>query len=65
MEMKTDSLYIVSAEENLEDCVLLEKKAQWIQTRQNDCRDDFSVDAKESFFPHTCYLSKEEFSVLK
>ena len=65
MEMNTDSLYLVIAEENLEDCVLLEKKAQWIQIRRNDCRDDFTVDAKESFFPHTCYLSKEEISVLK
>ena len=54
LEMDTDSLYLALAEENLEDCILPENKAQWLQIRRNDCRDDSIVNAKKNFFPRTC-----------
>ena len=38
--MDTDSLYLALAEDNLDDCILPEKKAQWTLIRQKDCRDD-------------------------
>ena len=45
LEMDTDSLYLALAEENLDDCILPEKKAHWTLIRRNDCRDDFIADA--------------------
>ena len=43
--MDTDSLYLASAEDNLDDCILPEKKAQGTLIRRNDCRNDFIADA--------------------
>ena len=75
--MDTDSLYLALAEENLEDCILPEKKAQWLQIRQNDCRDKFIANSKTNFFSRTCCavhkkhnkrepsLFREEFALLK
>ena len=54
LEMDTDSLYLALAEDNLDDCILPEKKAQWTLIRRNDCRDDFIADADKKFFPRTC-----------
>ena len=54
LEMDTDSLYLALAEDNLDDCILPEKKAQWTLIRRNDCRDDFIADADKNFFPRTC-----------
>ena len=38
--MDTGSLYLTLTEENLEDCILPLKKAQWVKNRLNDCRGD-------------------------
>ena len=53
--MDTVSLYLVLAEENLEDCILPESKSQWLQIHRNDCKDTFFADAKKNFFPHICF----------
>ena len=52
--MDTDSLYLALTEDNLDDCILPEKKAQWTLIRRNDCRDDFIADADKKKFPRTC-----------
>ena len=52
--MDTDSLYLALAEDNLDDCILPEKKAHWTLIRRNDCRDDFIADADNNFSPRTC-----------
>ena len=54
LEVDTDSLYLVLAEENLDDCILPSKRAEWTERRSKDCRDDFRADAKNNFFPRTC-----------
>ena len=52
--MDTDSLYLALAEENLDNCILLEKKAQQKNIRRIDCRDDFIAHSKNIYFPRTC-----------
>ena len=52
--MDTYSLYLALAEENLEDCILPENKAQWLPIRRNDCRDYFNAYAKKNLIPRTC-----------
>ena len=60
LEMDTDSLYLALAEDNLDDCILPKKKAQWTLNRRNDCRDDFIADADKNFFPRTwCAVHKK------
>ena len=54
LEMDTDSLYLALAEEDLDDCILPSKRAEWTERRSKDCRDDFRADAKNNFFPRTC-----------
>ena len=39
LEMDTDTLYLALAEENLYDCIRLEKKGDWEKLREKDCRD--------------------------
>ena len=50
LEMDTDSLYLALAEEDLDDCILPSKRAEWTEKRSKDCRDDFRADAKNNFF---------------
>ena len=59
VELNTDSLYLALAEENLDECILSSKRAEWTEKQSNDCRDDFRADAKNNFFPRTC-CSKHE-----
>ena len=50
--MDTDSLYLALAEEDLDDCILPSKRAEWTENRSKDCRDEFRADAKKNnFFP--------------
>ena len=77
LEIDTDSLYLALAEDNLDNCILPEKKAQWTLIRRNDCRDDFIADADKNFFHVHAALftksmtnenldySKKNFAVLK
>ena len=51
LEMDTDSLYLVLAEKELEDCFRPEKKADWERVRSKDCTDRFTADAVANFFP--------------
>ena len=54
LEMNTDSLYLALSEENLEDVILPEKRAEWDQLRSKDCSDKFTANATDNFFPITC-----------
>ena len=51
LEMDSDSLCLALAEEELDDFILPSKRAEWIERRSKDCRDDFRADAKNNFFP--------------
>ena len=42
------------SEENLEDVILPEKRAEWDQLRSKDCNDNFTANATDNFFPRTC-----------
>ena len=54
LEMDTDSLYLALSEENLEDVVLPEKRAEWDKVCSKDCSDNFTANATDNFFPGTC-----------
>ena len=54
LEMDTDSLYLALSEENLEDVILAEKRAEWNQLRSKDFNDNFTANATDNFFPRTC-----------
>ena len=53
-EIYTDSLYLALSEENLEDVILPEKRAEWDLLRSKDCSDDFTPNATDNYFPRTC-----------
>ena len=55
LQMDTDSLYLALSEENLEDVVLPEKRAQRDQLSSSDCRGSFPANATGNFFPRTCF----------
>ena len=38
LEMDRDSLQLASAEKELEDCIKLEMRAEWLRMRSNDCQ---------------------------
>ena len=54
LEMDTDSLYLALSEENLEDVIIPEKRAEWSQSCSKDCTDNFTANATDNFFPRTC-----------
>ena len=54
LEMDTDSFYLALSEENLEDVILPEKRAEWSQLRSKNCTDNFTANATDIFFPRTC-----------
>ena len=54
LEMDTDSLYLALSEENFEDVILPEKRAEWEQLHSKDCTDKFTANTTDSFFPRTC-----------
>ena len=55
LEMDTDSLYLALSEQKLEDVNYPEKRAEWDQLRSKDCKDNFTANATDNFFPRTCY----------
>ena len=57
--MDTDSLCLAVAEENLDNCTLPTKRAEWTEERSKDCRDDFKADAKNNFFPTCCFKHRK------
>ena len=77
--MDTDFFYLALGEANLDGCLLREKKIQWTQMCQKDCKDEFKADALKHCFLRTCCCffffknlisenpdySKKSFAVLK
>ena len=78
--MNTDFLYLTLAEANSDGCLLREKKIQWTQMGQKNCKDEFEADALKHCFLRTCCsdffsnknrisenpdYSKKNFAVLK
>ena len=54
LEMDTDSLYLAMSEKDLYDCIREESKAEWGLLRTEDCKEDFTANARNNFFPRTC-----------
>ena len=54
--MDADSLCLALAEEDLDECILPSKLAEWTEKRSKDCRDDFRADVKNNFFPNYLLL---------
>ena len=54
LEVGTDSLYLTLSEKELYDCIREESKAEWELLRTEDCKDDFTANARTNFFPRTC-----------
>ena len=57
--MDTDSLHLALSEENLEDAIFPEKRAEWNQLRSKDCTDNFTANESGNFFPRTCNSQKK------
>ena len=57
LEMDTDSLYLASSEENLEDVILPEKRAQWSQLLSQGCTDNFTRMQLTIFSPELAVMS--------
>ena len=51
LEMHTDSLCFALARKELEDCILLEMKAEWKRLRSKDYTNSFIADAVANFSP--------------
>ena len=49
--MDTDSLYLALSEENLDDVIFLEKRAEWDKLRSKDCTDNFTANETDNFSP--------------
>ena len=60
LEMDRDSLYLALAEEEQEDCIRPERRAEWQRLRSNDCVDSFTADAVAIFFSQTCVKHKQQ-----
>ena len=57
LEMDTDPLYLALSEENLEDAILPEKRAEWDQLRSKDCTDNFTANSTDNFSPELAVMS--------
>ena len=63
LKIDTVSWYLALAEDNLNDCILPEKKVQWTVIHRNDCRNDFIADAlKNCFLVHAALFIKRKTS---
>ena len=54
LEMDTDSLYLALSEKEFYDCTREDSKTEWSLLRTEDCKDDFTPNATNNFFPRTC-----------
>ena len=54
LEMDTDSLRLALYEKEFNDCIREESTAEWGLFRTEDCKDDFTANATNNFFPRTC-----------
>ena len=57
LEMDTYSLYLAVSEENLEDAIVPQKRAEWEQLRSEDCNDKFTANATDIFSPKLAGIS--------
>ena len=48
------------SDENLEDVILPEKRAEREQLRSNDCTDNFTANATDNFFHRTCCIAHKK-----
>ena len=60
LEMDTDSLYLALAENELEDWITPEMRAEWQRLRSKNCVDNFTADAVANFFPRTCCVKHKQ-----
>ena len=60
LEIDTDSLYIVLAEKQLEDCIRPEMRAEWQKLRSKDYVHSFTADAVANFFPKICCVKQKQ-----
>ena len=60
LEMDKTSLYLALAENELEDCIRPEMRAEWKSLRSNDCANNFTADAVASFFPRICCVKHKQ-----
>ena len=60
LEMDTDSLDLALAENELEDCIRPEMRAEWQRLISNDCVDIFTADAVANFFPRRCCVKHKQ-----
>ena len=51
LELDTDFLYLALAEDNSYAYIFPSKRADWVEKRSRDCRDDFRADANNNFSP--------------
>ena len=56
LERDTDSLYLTLSEENLEDFILSEKRAEWNQLRSKERTDNFTANATDNFPPELAVM---------
>ena len=54
LEMDTDFLYLALSEKDLYDCIREESKVERELMRTEDCKDVFTANATNNFFPRTC-----------
>ena len=54
LEMDTESLFLALSLKELYDCIREESKAERGLLRTEDCKDDFTANATNNFFPRTC-----------
>ena len=60
LEMDTDSLYLALAEEEVENFLRPEMRADWQRLRSYHCVDSFTADSIANFFPRTCCVKHKQ-----
>ena len=60
LQMEIDSLYFPLAENELEDCIKPETRAEWQKSPSNNCINSFTADIVANFHPRTCCVKHEK-----
>ena len=58
--METVSLYLALAEKKLEDCLKLERGAEWQRLQSNEFFESLTADALANIFPKTCCVKHKQ-----
>ena len=56
-ELATDSFHLALSDDNLEDVILTEKRAEWDELRSKDCTDNFTANTTDNFSPELAVMS--------